>query len=48
MKPTILVPVDDTPISKEALHIADDWAALVTVPQVGLHFRLAAIQALIE
>ena len=48
MKPTILVPVDNTPISNEVLHIADDWAALVTVPQVFLHFRLAAIQALIE
>ena len=48
MKPTILVPVDNTPISKEVLHIADDWAALVTDPQVCLRFRLAAIQALTE
>jgi len=48
MKPAILVPVDNTPVSKEVLRFADDWAARVSARLVVLHCRSAAIQDLIE
>ncbi len=48
MKAAILVPVDNTPISKEVLRVADEWASRMEARLVVLHCRSTAIQELIE
>ena len=48
MKSAILVPVDNTPISKEVLRVADEWAGRMEARLVVLHCRSTAIQELIE
>ena len=48
MKAAILVPVDNTPISKEVLRVADEWATRMAARLVVLHCRSTAIQELID